>query len=83
MPTYKALPRFTADLHRLAPAQRQRFRQAVAAFVDDLRTGTFRVGLRVMGLRRVPGVFELTWDGNGRATWEYVPAQIPGVCHVV
>ncbi|MEU0274234.1 hypothetical protein [Streptomyces sp. NPDC006307] len=55
MPTYEALPRFTADLHRLTPAQRRRFRQAVAAFVDDLRTGSFRAGLRVKGVRRAPG----------------------------
>jgi hypothetical protein len=69
VPTYEALPRFTADHHRLTPAQRRLFRQAVTAFVDDLRTGTFRAGLRVKGVRRTPGVFELTWDGNGRATW--------------
>ncbi len=47
MPTYEATPRFTADHHRLTPEQRRRFRQAVAAFVDDLRTGRqFRPGLR-------------------------------------
>lgn len=39
MPTYEATPRFNAD-------HRRRFRQAVAAFVDDLRSGTFRAGLR-------------------------------------
>ncbi|MFD3779771.1 hypothetical protein [Streptomyces sp. NPDC058612] len=39
MPTYEALPRFTADLDRLTPEQRRRFRRAVTAFVDDLRTG--------------------------------------------
>jgi hypothetical protein len=48
VPTYEALPRFTADLDRLTPAQRRRFRQAVAAFVDDLHAGRgrFRAGLR-------------------------------------
>ncbi|WP_309050599.1 hypothetical protein [Streptomyces sp.] len=47
MPTYETLPRFTADLHRLTPEQSRRFRQAVAAFVDDLRTGggRFHAGL--------------------------------------
>ncbi|MCX5374895.1 hypothetical protein [Streptomyces sp. NBC_00091] len=45
MPTYEALPRFTAGLDRLTPAQRRRFRQTVSAFVDDLRTGCFRAGL--------------------------------------
>lgn len=46
MPTYEALPRFTTDLDRLTPEQRRRFRQTVTAFVDDLRTGRFRAGLR-------------------------------------
>ncbi|WP_258177331.1 hypothetical protein [Streptomyces solincola] len=77
----ETLPRFTADLHRLSPAQRHRFRQAVAAFVDDLRAGRgyFRVGLRVKGVRSAPGVFELTWDSNGRATCQYGPAIPTGV----
>ncbi|MCX5112415.1 hypothetical protein OOK13_28775 [Streptomyces sp. NBC_00378] len=40
MPTYEATPRFTADLHRLTPDQRQRFRRIVKrAFVPDLRSG--------------------------------------------
>ncbi|MEU5273337.1 hypothetical protein AB0G77_33455 [Streptomyces hygroscopicus] len=73
MPTYEATPRFTADHHRLTPAQRRRFRQVVTAFIDDLHTGTFRASLRVKGVRSAPGVFELTWDGDGRATWSYGP----------
>ncbi|MFE1057033.1 hypothetical protein [Streptomyces rochei] len=68
VPTYEALPRFAADLHRLSPEQRRRFRQAVAAFVDDLRTGRgrFRAGLRVKGGRSAPG-----------------PAIHPGEQHVI
>ena len=69
VPTYEALPRFTADLDRLTPEQRRRLRQVVSAFVKDLRTGgPFRPGLRVKGVSRAPGVYELTRDGNGRAT---------------
>ncbi|MFE7805871.1 hypothetical protein ACFU51_14640 [Streptomyces sp. NPDC057430] len=83
MPTYEATPRFTTDHHRLTPEQRRRFRQAVAAFVDDLRTGRFRPGLRIKGVRCAPGVFELTWDGNGRATWSYGPQIVPGEQHIV
>ncbi|MGW6739283.1 hypothetical protein ACWGDX_00815 [Streptomyces sp. NPDC055025] len=79
MPTYEALPRFTADLDRLTPEQRQRFQQAVTVFVDDLRAGRFRAGLRIKGVRRAPGVFELTWDGNGRAAWQYGPEMVRGV----
>ncbi|MFJ3043827.1 hypothetical protein [Streptomyces tendae] len=83
MPTYEATPRFTADHQRLTPEQRRRFRQAVTVFVDDLRAGAFRTGLRVKGVRRAPGVFELTWDGNGRATWSYGRPIVPGEQHIV
>lgn len=48
VPTFETLPRFTADLQHLTPAQRRRFRRVVLdAFVPDLRTGCrFRPGLR-------------------------------------
>ncbi|MDQ0780078.1 hypothetical protein QF026_008544 [Streptomyces aurantiacus] len=47
MPTYEALPRFTADWDPFTPEQRRRFRRAVTAFVHDLRAnGQFRAGLR-------------------------------------
>jgi hypothetical protein len=53
VPTYEALPRFAADHHRLTPEQRRRFRQAVTAFVDDLRTGRFRAEEIVRGERHI------------------------------
>ncbi|MEV8455573.1 hypothetical protein AB0467_28205 [Streptomyces sp. NPDC052095] len=87
MPTYETLPRFTTDLDRLTPEQRRRFRQTVTAFVHDLRTGHFRVGLRIKRVRCAPGVYELTWSMGtgpaGRATWQYGPAQSPGLPHVI
>ncbi|MFD6469596.1 hypothetical protein [Streptomyces goshikiensis] len=87
MPTYEALPRFNADLDRLTPEQRRRFRQTVAAFVDDLRTGRFRAGLRIKRVRCTSGIYELTWSMGsgpaGRATWEYGPARRPGTQHII
>lgn len=87
MPTYETLPRFAADLDRLTPEQRRRFRRAVAAFVEDLRTGSFRAGLRVKRVQRAPSVYELTWSMGtgpaGRATWEYGPERRPGTPHVI
>ncbi len=52
MPTFETLPRFTADLQHLTPAQRRRFRRVVLdAFVPDLRTDRqFRPGLRIKGV---------------------------------
>ncbi|MEU9617016.1 hypothetical protein AB0D56_36705 [Streptomyces sp. NPDC048209] len=89
MPTFETLPRFTADLHHLTPAQRRRFRRVVLdAFVPDLRTGRpFRPGLRIKGVRRAPGVYELTWSMGtgpaGRATFEYGAEVRPGAPHVI
>ncbi|MEU4181063.1 hypothetical protein [Streptomyces sp. NPDC026589] len=82
MPTYEALPRFNADHRRLTPEQRRRFRHAVTAFVHDLRAGRqLRPGLRIKGVRRYPGVYELTWSMGtgpaGRATWQYGPRSAP------
>ncbi|MET4922971.1 hypothetical protein P3L51_11515 [Streptomyces sp. PSRA5] len=81
MPTYEALPRFTADLNRLIPEPRRAFHRVVTrAFVPDLRAGSgFRDGLRIKGVRCAPGVYELTWSGGGRATWSYGTERIRGV----
>jgi hypothetical protein len=84
VPTYEALPRFTTDLDRLTPEQRRAFhRMVTCAFAPDLRAGgRFRAGLRIKRVRCAPGVFELTWAGNGRATWSYGTERIRGA-HIV
>ncbi|MFJ4343174.1 hypothetical protein [Streptomyces sp. NPDC088915] len=85
MPTFETTTRFAADLDRLTPAQRQRFRRAVLeAFVPDLRIGRrFHPGLRIKGVRSAPGIYELTWAPDGRATWCYGRARITGDRHIV
>lgn len=50
----------------------------------DLHTGDgFRASLRIKGVQSAPGVFKLTWDGDGRATWQYGPEIVPGEQHIV
>ncbi|WP_051718240.1 hypothetical protein [Streptomyces megasporus] len=85
MPTFEALPRFTADLQHLTPAQRRRFRRVVLdAFVPDLSPGRqFRLGLRIKRVRCAPGVYELTWVPDGRATWSYGREVVRGATHIV
>ncbi|WP_406073178.1 hypothetical protein [Streptomyces virginiae] len=85
MPTFETLPRFTADLQHLTPAQRRRFRRVVLeSFVPDLRTGRLlRPGLRVKGVRSAPGVYELIRAPDGRATWSYGRELRGGERHVV
>ena len=52
--------------------------------VSDLRAGhPFRPSLRIKGVQGYPGVFEMTWAPDGRATFHYgVPVQ-PGETHIV
>jgi hypothetical protein len=53
-------------------------------FVEDLqRDGSFRPGLRVKGIRGMPGCFEMTWAPDGRAIFTYGPEVHPGERHVV
>ncbi|MFI1839464.1 hypothetical protein [Streptomyces olivaceoviridis] len=56
--------------------------EATPRFTADHHRLT-RAGLRIKGIRSARGVFELTWDGNGRATWSYGPQIVSGEQHVV
>jgi hypothetical protein len=84
VPTFAWLARFSADFDRLAPAQQAAFLAAVAQFVEDLREGgQFRKGLRIKGVQGAPGVFEMTWADDGRATFQYGDALLEDEPHVI
>ena len=84
MPTFQVTPRFERDWKALTPELRARFQRVVTGqFVPDVSRGTFRAGLRVRGVRAAPGVFEMTWAPDGRATSSYGPPQQPGEPHVI
>jgi len=72
VPTYERLPRFDRDFEGLTAEQKAAFRSAVKKFVADLERGSgFRKGLRVKGVQGSPGVLEMTWAEDGRATFSY------------
>jgi hypothetical protein len=84
MPTYLTLPRFQKDLDQLSADDKERFRQAVARFIEDLkRGGAFRPGLRIRGVQGAPGIYEMTWAPDGRATFHYGEPIKEGERHVV
>jgi len=86
MPTFETLPRFDRDWKNLRAQQQAAFRKVVKeAFVPDLAAADrpFRSGLRVKGVTAHPGVFEMTWDGHGRATFSYGAERIAGQAHVI
>ncbi|MGH9092616.1 MAG: hypothetical protein ACRDZR_14760 [Acidimicrobiales bacterium] len=84
MPTYERLPRFDQDWQSLGPAERQRFRAAVARFVEDLESGRpFRPGLRVKGVQGAGDVMEMAFAPDGRATWQFGAEVKARQVHVV
>lgn len=84
MPTYAWTTRFRADFDRLTASQRSAFLEAVGRFVEDLQARRrFRKGLRVKGIKGAPGIFEMTWAADGRATFQYGEEVVLGEPHVI
>jgi hypothetical protein len=72
VPTYERLLRFDRDYEALSASDKKAFKEAVRKFVEDLERGRgFRKGLRVKGVQGAPGVYEMTWADNGRATFSF------------
>jgi len=83
VPTWSRTESFLRDWQSLSPEDRRKFKKAVKNFVADLKTGTFRKGLRVKGIQGAEGIFEMTWAKDGRATFEYGPEVRPKNPHIV
>jgi hypothetical protein len=75
---------FQRDYGRLTPEQKRLFKVAVLKLIEDLRANrNIRSGLRVKGIKQTPGVLEMTWAPDGRATFEYGDEIHPGEPHIV
>jgi hypothetical protein len=83
MPTWDQLLSFRQDLKHLTPGEKAAFKKAVARFVADLRTGTFRKGLRVKKMSGHADIWEMTWAPDGRATFQYGDEVQPGEQHII
>lgn len=83
MPTFYRSPRFRRDYRDLTREQQEAFKAAVKRFVEDLRLGQFRSGLRIKGYRGSANTFEMTWAPNGRALFECGDPIRPGHQHII
>ncbi len=82
MPTHAEDARFLREWRRLTQDQQAQFKVALAKFIHDLETGSFRPGLRVKDYRRAEGVFEMTWADDGRALFRYDDEVRAGEPHI-
>jgi hypothetical protein len=78
-------PRFTRDFRALTEEQRAAARDAARQFAEDLNQRTRpRPALRVKRVQGAPpGVLEMTWAPDGRATFEFGREIRSGEHHVV
>ena len=83
-PTFDAPEPFRKAYDDLSSEQQAAFKKALADFIDDLRNGvTPRPSLRVKGVQGAKGVFELTWAGDGRCTFQFGNEVVPGEPHII
>jgi hypothetical protein len=84
MPTHKEEPSFLRDYARLTPAQRLAFAVAINHMVDDMKAGQgFRKGLGIKGVQGHPGIYEVRWADDGRATFSYGTSPYAGDTHII
>ena len=83
MPTFEPLPRFLRDYSRLTEGQKQAWVRMRRRFVAGLQVGRLDPALRVKRVQGHPGVWEISWAPDGRATFHYGDEVRPGEPHVV
>ncbi len=84
MPTFEWQALFDREWCALTAEQQRAFRDAVTAFVDDLREGAgFRKSLRVKKMQGREDVWEMTWAPDGRATFHFGNPVAEGEVHIV
>ena len=89
MPTHAQKPAFAREFKRLSAKRAALFETRLEEFIDDLlameegRLDWFRPQLRVKKVRGAEGLYEMTWDRDGRATFAWGAEQRPGKRHVV
>lgn len=84
-PTYERSARFERDMRKLTGEQRRAFLAARDEFVAGLRAQPpqFAPRLRVKRVQATDGIWEMTWAGDGRATFSYGQQVMPGEPHIV
>ena len=93
IPTFEAMQRFWIEFDDLPAYQREAFGRARQEFVRASKRweasgcaggAVFPDALRVKPVKGQRGIWELTWAGDGRCTWEYgTSLREEPSCHIL
>lgn len=83
MPTHEELSRFGREFARLPDSEKRRFVRAVRRLAEGIDEGRVPSGLRVKRIRSADGIWEISYSGDGRATFEWESGSvIEGKAHI-
>ena len=83
-PTYELPAGFAREYALLSREQRRDFREAISKLISALQAD--RDPPRSLRIKRVQGtkdIWEMSYSGDGRATFRYGPEVKPGKTHVI
>lgn len=82
-PTFELQPGFAREFARLPREQQRAFRQAVAKLIAALKNGGEPPrSLRIKRVQGTKDVWEMSYSGDGRATFRYGSERKEGETHV-
>jgi hypothetical protein len=82
-PTYELDTGFAREFAHLSREQDRDFRKAVRKFIDALRDGEQPPNsLRIKRVQGTKDIWEMSFSGDGRATFRYGTEAMPGETHV-
>lgn len=82
-PTYELGTGFAREFARLSREQDRAYRKAVEKFIDALREGKPPPNsLRIKRVQGTKDIWEMSFSGDGRATFRYGDEVKPGETHV-
>ncbi|HEX5376389.1 MAG TPA: hypothetical protein VFW48_09565 [Solirubrobacterales bacterium] len=82
-PTYGLSPGFAREFARMPREQRRAFRAAVEKLIEALREGAdLPRSLRVKRVQGTKDIWEMSYSGDGRATFRYGSQIKPDETHV-
>jgi hypothetical protein len=82
-PTYELGTGFAREFAKLSREQDKAYRQAVEKFIDALKSGEQPPNsLRIKRVQGTKDIWEMSYSGDGRATFRYGAEVKPGETHV-